>query len=547
MRRGLRLVPVGYPEWLPGWLANVLVLSGVAACLLEGFFDVNSAATADHMAEVQLIHPFDMGAAGLLVQELGVALRWYLSWPLFLWFCALIATLQYYILVRNHARRAWKVASLSFICISIVLVVMARHPDFLGDFMRWVGEHLHLPSVPAPDDHAYAIFWTIVNFGVLTYYVLNVVRRWRRRLRGESLDPFAGITLEGESHPSAASSTAQTGWRDVVGELLAFDLLGGGILALVLAAVFLPPLWGGVVGSDRCPVSLPIGNCPPGTAWTGVADPHTLTFSDLIIAIIGGGIGVLLLFTLAARRGVEATGDFREAGGTAANGALEQTVTPLESAQGSFDAAWVAAESLVAPRGEPRTVAVSAPAAPTSTRGLVSSIALSLRQLIWPAFTFLAVACASGAASFIQFYLALLDLQHQHGAPFDADWRNFVVVPLALALIAAAAVLSVFSAATLVFSTKIVGLWLQRLWPIALLVLNLFWGFGVALLLLNLLVWLLAHAFQSDPQVQVRLAFFPPGLAVYVSFVAFVLYRYGLRRTPREAPRRTPEGPPATA
>src|SRR5215472_7946306 len=223
-RGGLRLVPVGYPEWLPSSLVNLLVVGGVGACVLEGFWDVGD----PHEVHAVLASSLAL-QAHLLQQELGVALKVYLAWPLFLWFCALILTLEYYILRRNHARQRWIYAALTFTGVSIVLVVLAHNPTFLSDPIGWVRGYLPGWRPPPPDDQAYAKFWTAVNVGVLTAYVIGAVRRWRLRLGGKPLNPHAGIALEGDSQPSAPGvvpQLRQLKWKDVVSELLAVDILG---------------------------------------------------------------------------------------------------------------------------------------------------------------------------------------------------------------------------------------------------------------------------------------------------------------------------------
>lgn len=499
--RQLRIVPVPYPDWLPDWYVNMLALSGLVACLLVGMWDTDTprevAAKLGHAPTSQFLN------------ELGTAIRTHEAWPLFLWFCVVVLTLEFYILRKNRARQRWIAAVLVLTLGCIVLVALMHIPAFANDPIGWIKSRLGLFSHKFSEGE-YAAFNTVVNFSLILLLTFEVVRHWVLRMRAETWNPHAGIPLEGESSTAGApiAPVVRPRWQ----ELISVDFLAAGILIAVLAGVYYA-LWQ-AAQVPKCALALPVSGCSDkNPAFT---DLFTLSFLDLLLALCCFVGGVVALTMAAVARAVEAVG--RE--GATTGGVIRASQEPFDV----FDSM----PAVVLPP-------------PRQSAGTAPYVMLLLRHFIWPVVILFAVAAVSVASSIVQFYLALLDFQHRSGSLFDGDWRNVVVLLLPLAFVAVAALAVVLACATLVFSRTIFGSWLPRLGQVAVLVLTIFWGFALALFIANGIVWLIAAArpHTGSPPVP----FMPPALGFYISALAFLVSWLALRRRPPGASASVPREP----
>ena len=265
------------------WLVVGLGLSGVLVFMLTGFLGFRD--------------PQEPVITGRIFHE---------PWPLYLWFSALILVLQISIL-RHPSLRRQLAATLTVTIFSVIFLgVLYFNPSWIHDLATWLqdlltkifGPHFFLSS---------SWTYTVINFLIIGIFWIDTIRRWIRLSRGES--PTGRIDLA----TGEMTYTADKDGLPSMSELVSGDLVAGAFLTLILALVlrqevisfFLHTIQVTTVSPITiCTVSLP-GYCTiPATA--GVLNPPTLTFIDLIQALLYLTIGLLILALYATLSGLNA-------------------------------------------------------------------------------------------------------------------------------------------------------------------------------------------------------------------------------------------------
>jgi hypothetical protein len=472
----------------PVWLVVGLGLTGVLVFMLTGFLGFR-----DH-AEPEL--------TGRIFHE---------PWTLYLWFSGLILVLQISIL-RNIKLRRELAATLTVTILSVIILgVLYFNPGWVNTLLTLLqnllskifGPHFLL-SLP--------LTYTLLNFLIIGIFWLDTIRRWIRRLRGES--PTRRIDLvTGEPTFKAGEDDLPT-----MEELVSGDLVAGAFLVLVLALVlrqevvsfFLNTI--GVIPQHpitACTVSLP-GACylPP---LPGQPNPPTLTFIDLIQSLIYLPLGLIILAIFATLRGL---GALNALGGQQASPTLATTTRDASSAVIAGEQVSIAVlDTLRAALSRRIYIALD---------GLIGS----LRNVVWPALIFLGVVAVEASAHYIQQYL---HLQSDERTCISTHCQDYVAVqrllseqvqytaPVSALLWGIVAVLAiVFSAAILIYRWRVAENSLRLLGLIGLTVLLTFWIFSLALSGLN--------ALFSLTHISARVPFPQPGISTMISVAALVIF-----------------------
>jgi len=465
-------------------------------------------------------------------------------WPLFLWFCALIITLQVSIM-RHPSLRRQLVETLIVTIISMIFEgIFALNPELANYIFTAI---LH---IPIPDIGTSAWTYTVINFGLITIFWLDTIRRWIRaqmkRPTTRSLDLGIGVTIE----------VGESGDLPGLPELVSGDLIAGGALTLILFLAFQPVLLNALSDLlqihqhvNLCTLSWPIGTCNGGGNLT---DPPTLNFMDLIQTLIYISLGLLILALTAVATTVQALTERQNAaGGPVAPSTA--VVRASESAGASAAGATGAGETVAA-------VVLSALRAALSRRIRIAidNFLVSLRNVIWPALILLGTIAIGTASIGIQRYLHLQSDKITCGklTPYP-DSPNVAGSACASAIsqlnagiqyqsVATAALLGVacalcivLAAALLILSWRVVENTFRFLGLVGFIVLLTFWIFSLALTAFNALLNLL-NATPRQP--------FPLlGASTIASIFAFVITAIWLVVRQLRAPRNRPAGAPATA
>ena len=443
----------------PAWLIILLGLAGVAAFALVGFFGYPEG----HLA-------------------LDGAIRQ--PWPLFLWFSALMVTLIV-LIFRDPSLRRRLIAMLVFAALAILLVGLIYFSKSLPDIIQQIlGKHVLLKLL-AGNAWTYAI----LNFGLIGVFWADTIRRWVRRSRGLAPNPHVNI---GEGFGADAEDMPS------LQELISGDLMAGAVLALLLGLLFraellAPALQSSGITLNTCTVSLPFSACHGFGG--GPFDPPTLTFVDLIQALIYLPLGLMILAFAATVSGLGAVGGVNEKAVAAFGLPGMPTSTQAQGKSSTAIATDVATTVL-------DTIQA---ALDRRARLLARNLVLSLRMIGWPT---LLVGASRGLAELstgIQLYL--------HSGKGIGDVAADI---LPAAIWAVVTVLSiVFSAALMLFRWRVAENTLRFLGLVGFVVLLTFWIFSLALWGFNQLL-LQTHALDRTP--------FTLGGATALSFGALVLF-----------------------
>ena len=422
-------------------------------------------------------------------------------WILYLWFCALVVTLQAS-LFRNPALRVQLILTLIVTFICIALVGLGAFGKLLPEFLQRLLNLRDLLRGLATNVWTY----TILNFGIILVFWVDSVRRWIRRARGMAPTDVIPL-LPGETAESLRDEDLPS-----LEELISGDFLAGAALTLLLSFLFGASFVQLVViqpGVDVCTVSLPFAGCvSPG-------DPsafYTLSYLDRIQSLIYLPFGLIILGLTATLSGLSA----------AAGVSPAKTVERLASAPRR-------ASSATAPIAMDVTdtvVNTLRSAIDRRVRHLVRNTALSLRTVAWPLLVLLCIYGVDQVAFYIQKYL--------HGSKSASD-ALFQVGPALLWGVGAALALEA-SAALLVFRWRVADNSMRFLGLIGFVLLLTFWIFSLALAGLNLL---LSHNLLNVTDVT---PFYPPGwntlisLAALAIFGAVAFFRRGRGGSPPSSP-----------
>ena len=445
----------------PVWFVTALSLAGVVAFAVTGFLGY----TAVNAARTNALDP--------AFQQ---------PWLLFLWFCALLVTLQVSIF-RNSSLRRRLIATLIISAVAIVFIGITYFSNSLPEFLRQLLQGGRFFRFLATNPYSY----TVLNFLLIAVFWVDTFRRWIRRARGLPPNPRVDLGFDGSAPGSEDMPTLQ--------ELISGDLIAGAVFVLFLAFIF----QAGIVGTfihprgagpiTTCMVSWPLGACVHGG---GMTDAPTLSFIDLIQALVYLPLGLIIL-------------------------ALSATLSGLGAVGGVDDKALEAELLATASSDESSTVPIAVDVTQTlintlksaldrRLRLLLSNLVLSLRMIGWPALIFLATYGLAQLSTNVQLYL--------HSARTPYELLVYVLPAIGWGLLALLGV--VFSAALMLFRWRVAENTLRFLGLIGFVLLLTFWLFSLALYALNQLLFQ-THALDRHP-------FDPPSSPTYISAAALLIF-----------------------
>ncbi len=431
-------------------------------------------------------------------------------WPIFLWLCALIMTLQISIF-RHHSLRRQLTATLMVTVISMIIVGITyfynlQFQAFLQNVLeQLLHQHIILRYI---GDNPWT--YAIINFGLMAIFWVDTIRRWMRRARGLPPNPKVDIGIFSTGGDDDDMPTLQ--------ELISGDLIAGAVLALVLGLIFraevvsfFSNLLQVGVSVNTCTVSWPIGSCAaPGG---GLLDPPTLSFMDVVQALVYLPLGLLILAISATLSGLGVLG-----------GVDEKLVTTPSEAQASADEG-TSTES-VSEQVSLTVLNTLRSALNRRVRVAAGNLGVSLRTVAWPALILLGTIAVASVSRNIQQYLHLLSDQRTCTGPSCPDWayvngalssgQQYIAVGLAVLWGAVAVLAIVFSAALLLYSRHVASNTLRFLGLIGFILLLTFWIFSLALSGFNGLLSL-THASGRVPFPQ-------PGVATIVSLACLLIW-----------------------
>lgn len=405
-------------------------------------------------------------------------------WGLFLWFCALLITLQVSIL-RDQSLRSRLIATLIISVLAILIIFVTNFGNSLPEAIRQLltsGRFLRLIG-------GSTLTYTLVNFALIIIFWVDSIRRWVRRSQGLPPNPRVDIGID---NPRAVKEEDLPSLQ----ELISGDLMAGAVLTLGLSFLFRADLLNFLIHPNGfvitgCTVSWPIGLCMGQGG--GIANPPTLTFIDVIQTLIYLPAGLLVLALSATLSGLGAVsgvnarqvdGDLVLSSGQpgkAATGAVatDVTETVIDTIRSALD---------------------------RRIRLLLRNFALAMRYIAWPGLILLATYGLAQVSVSIEAYL--------HSGK---EFANFVSYALPAGGWGIAAVLSVvFSSALMLFRWRVAENTLQFLGLIGFVVLLTYWIFSLALWGFNELL-LQTHASDRRP-------FDPPSWTTAISVAALLAF-----------------------
>jgi hypothetical protein len=476
-------------------------------------------------------------------------------WALYLWFCALVLTLQISIL-RHRSLRPQLTRTLIITILAIIFVAIFDlfNTEILSALQKLLTTVLKIP-VTLQNFGKSPWTYTVINFGILAVYWIDTIRRWVRSASGKSPFKPAEIGLDTGESSGAASKQALDAAPPSISELISGDLIAGAFLTVLLYVFFQPGVINHIAqilqpGSsasalsvDTCTLSL------PGCVSGAVNNPPTLAFIDLIQTLLYLPLGLIVLALTATIAGLSVPGGVT--GVQQRTGLAEQA----QGAPGSQGAQGVAGEVGI-------TIFKALQAALTRrVRIAVDNFAVSLRSVIWPLLILIGMFALAAAARSIEQYLHLLSDQHMLGdstaaklfSPGDKttiqkmlDQQHLNIFDPLVALLAGivAVIAIVLSVALQLFQARVAENTLRFMGLIGFTVLLTFWIFSLALSGFNALFAL--------TQLSNRVPFPQPGATTILSFVALVIAGIALllrrgRRARRRAPAMPGAGAPSSA
>ncbi len=422
------------------------------------------------------------------------------AWPLFLWFSALVFTLEIAVLRHPRLRRQLVEALIVTIISMIVVGVAAVFPDAVTQFLsNLLNIHIYIPEIGNSP-------WTyaILNFGIILVFWADTVRRWIHARGGASrarvLDLGIGTLEFGEE-----------GDLPTLPELIAGDLIAGGVLVALLALIFqasvLNPISDALQLGARittCTLSWPIGQCSGDLA----SNPPTLFRIDIIQALIYLPLGFITLALTATTNAFSAASDTESAAGSPGTAV----------SAGADDGQALSTEVLPAgqdiPSGERGSGRVRTSVIETIYEALraplqrrirlvVDNLLLALRNVVWPLFILLGMVALGQASKSIAFYLRTQSNQRNCDAGLTAvvgGVKSCQIVADQIAsglqygnlaegvgLVIAAAIAIVVALMMLVFSLHVAGNTFRFLGVVAWIAALTLWLFSLSLSVSNAL------------------------------------------------------------
>lgn len=419
----------------PVWLVIGLGLAGVIVFMLTGFLGYRDPLEGDFTSKV-----------------------FHEPWALYLWFCALIITLQCSIL-RHPRLRRYLVMTLTVTLFCIVFVgIIYYYNQQLIPALQDLLEKLFQIQLPEIGKSKWT--YAIINFGVIAVFWFATIRRWIRRASGKPLHASEDIGLGDEDD-------SRQEYPDMR-QLVSGDLISGAVLVLALSLIFrmevvnfFSDLIQSNVHVNTCAVSWPFGACAAG--GSGIANPPTLSFIDLIQALIYLPLGLLILALAAVINGLGKEVD-ADSAVSIGQRVVEELINTIKAALNR--------------RG-----------------GIAFNLSLALRSVAWPILIFIGVLSVAAASRAIQMYLHLLSDKNTCSTvvkcggqqTFDfvkaalASHQEYASAALALLLGVVAVLSIVFSVALLLFRWRVAENSLRFLGLVGFTVLLTFWIFSLAL------------------------------------------------------------------
>jgi hypothetical protein len=405
-------------------------------------------------------------------------------WLLFLWFCALLITLQISIF-RHQSLRARLIATLLMSLAAIVFIGITYFNQSLPEILRQLLQGGRFLRFLAGNQWTY----TVVNFLLIGIFWLDTIRRWMRRARGLTPNPGVdiGVGYGGRGEHDSEMPSLQ--------ELISGDLIAGAVLTLLLSFIFEPQIISlfihpnGVV-INNCTVSWPVGACvAPGA---GPSNPPTLSFIDLIQTLFYLPLGLLIL-------------------------ALTATVSGLGALQGVNEHHSQESLIMMKPENPTSTGAVASDVTETvidtlraaldrRIRLLLANLALAFRYIGWPVLLFLATYGLAELSTNTQHYL--------HGPKILLNVAKYVLPGLGWGV--AATLGLVLSAALMLFRWRVVDNTFRFLGLVGFIVLLTFWIFSLALWGINQLI--------ININVSDRTPFSPPSWMTAISLALLIIF-----------------------
>jgi hypothetical protein len=205
-------------------------------------------------------------------------------WPLYLWFCALIVTLEASIL-RHPALRRQLAAMLvvTSVCIGLVGVIYFYNVDINNLRLNLLNALVGTNHFLRPVLEAQQWTFTLLNFAVIGGFWLSMLYRWRRRARHLPLRLAVNIGPE----ETVDVATTEPDLPRLIGGDLVFLSVVVAILAFLLRADVITALIGrGYV--NTCAVTLPGTGCvSPGDAGSATTLTHIDTYQALVYFSVG--------------------------------------------------------------------------------------------------------------------------------------------------------------------------------------------------------------------------------------------------------------------
>lgn len=390
------------------------------------------------------------------------------AWPLFLWFSALVFTLEVAVLRHPRLRRQLTEA----LVVTIICMVFVGFSALDPGLLRYILTNLLNIRIAIPQIGTSPWTYAILNFGVLSVFWLDTIRRWIRSKTGQPsarrIDLGFGTLEFGENEE-----------LPTLPELIAGDLIAGGVLAGLLSLIFRAEVINPIIDAlqvginiSTCTVSWPIGHCVVGG---GLSDPPTLSKIDLIQALIYLPLGFITLALTATANAFNAASDDPTQQAPAA-----QPGTAVVAADGatSREVSTQVAQAAEPPEGGRQSATVSVTgtiidalrgALNRRIRLAMDNVLLALRNVVWPLLILLGMVALGQAAQNITFYLHLQSDQRTCGqTPAFPDastcqlalrelasFQQYQALGSSVALVVAAAVALTLALMMLVFELRV--------------------------------------------------------------------------------------------
>lgn len=359
-------------------------------------------------------------------------------WPLYLWFCALMITLQISIL-RNPRLRPQLVATLLVTLVSSVIMYWLY---FYGPLAQMIDQLVHLKFGFLRGVFSDQWFYTVLDFGVIALFFIDTGIRWARRASGKK----ATGALIGDDDEAASPNDPR------VEEMAAGDFIAGMVLFGLMALIFTYDFIHGAAAltqippDQRYPIRPEIATVPTVVPLLGGIPLSTI---DRLLALFCLPLGFIVLAVTATVWGL-----------TAMRGVLELAPRLVADVDGT-------SESVVAQVALVLFNALRS-AADRYVRFILVRILYSLRNVAWFLLIFVANFGLAALAQLIQEYI--------HTSPRPP------AVLVGAALATAVAVLSVtISAALLLGSRRVATNALHLLYWIGFVLALTFWLFSATM------------------------------------------------------------------